>query len=215
MKEIDTQGISYLTRVDGNTEWYWGTDCSCGDLYEAEEAFKEGRAFTPNRLLFVHYPDGRTVCPVTAREGQYLGRPVFCDGRLIILLVDFPAGAAQLLGYDDACEQTETIAEIPMSDIESCYNLFPHASPLMLARQANDGVFRIIWPFRAEFAISHRESFDFRDGDRLYFAEWHEDADGSNYGDDVVVRSLSGELLERIPNASIQEMPDGQKWLLR
>ena len=90
IKRINTGGISYLAPLTGSREWYWGTDYTSGDLYEAEELFRDGHRIRQNRLIFVHYPDGRVVEPVQAREGQYFGRPAW-DGGVVILLADFPA----------------------------------------------------------------------------------------------------------------------------
>jgi len=88
MKPIQTNGITNLEKFDGCPEWYWGTDYSCGDLYEAEEVFLKGDRFAPNRLIFVHYPDGQVYEPIRAKEDQYFGLPAFVDGELYILLVD-------------------------------------------------------------------------------------------------------------------------------
>jgi len=40
LKVIDTGGILNIHPLDNCPEWYWGTDYSCGDLYEAEEVFR-------------------------------------------------------------------------------------------------------------------------------------------------------------------------------
>ena len=37
MKIIETNGITYLEKFDCCSEWYWGTNYTSGDLYEAEE----------------------------------------------------------------------------------------------------------------------------------------------------------------------------------
>lgn len=92
MKEVNTQGITYIEPLTGCGEWYWGTDYIHGDLYEAEELFRDGHPISQNKLLFVHDPDGRVVQPVVAQEGQYLGNPVYDNGRIAVLMVDFPAG---------------------------------------------------------------------------------------------------------------------------
>ena len=54
MKKIDTQGITYIETLEGSKDWYWGTDYTSGDLYEAEELFKQGHPINQNRLLFIH-----------------------------------------------------------------------------------------------------------------------------------------------------------------
>ena len=90
MKQIETQGITYLEPLKGSQHWYWGTDYMSGDLYEAEELFRMGHPVSQNKLLFVHYPDGKVVQPVVAQKGQYFGRPICYHDRVAILMVDFP-----------------------------------------------------------------------------------------------------------------------------
>ena len=37
MKHLNTFGISYFQLLEGSHEWYWGTNHTGGDLYEASE----------------------------------------------------------------------------------------------------------------------------------------------------------------------------------
>lgn len=212
MKRISTGGISYLETVDGDPAcaWYWGTDYVHGDLYEAEELFREGHPVTCNRLVFVHCPDGRVVEPVKGRAGQYFGRPIYNDGKLQILLVDFPEGLIKIVQYDGEDEQTSLTASIPLREVKDCYNLFLANAPLMLYRQGHEGRFQEVWPEKAEFAIGERESFFSREDGMLYFSRWLEE---QVYEEEIVVRKYpGGEILEVFPG-SWQKMPDGP-WLL-
>ena len=102
------------------------------------------------------------------------------------------------------------MAELGRERVKDCYNLQLHASPLCLTRQGGENRFQIVWPEQADFAIDGRESFDFRDGDRLYFARWYEDPD---YREEVVVRRLDGEIAETLPG-SVFPLPDGSRWHL-
>ena len=213
MKEVNAQGITYIEPLVGCSEWYWGTDYIHGDLYEAEELFRDGHPVSQNKLLFVHCPDGKVVQPVVAQAGQYLGRPVCYDGRVAILMVDFPAGQIIVMQFDSALEHMLEWTELPLSAVKDCYNLMLKTAPLMLTRQGSEDTFQIIWPERVSFAIGERESFWARCGDKLYFADWREDPDG-NEVDEVVVRKLeTGEIIERFPG-SMMAMPDGQIWIL-
>ena len=210
IKKIETGGIGYVEPLCGSREWYWGTDCTSGDLYEAEELYVSGHRIDRNRIILVHYPDGRVVEPVRAREGQYFGRPGYDGHCPIILLADFPAGELRLLRYDDENGSTVPAAVIKREEIKDCYNLMPHMSPLMLTRQETER-FEIIWPERAGFAIHAAETFCFREGNRLYFSRWFEDPD---YREEVVVRRFpDGKILDSFPG-SLSEMPDGSRWLL-
>ncbi len=212
MKEIETNGISYLEPLNGSGGWYWGSDYTSGDLYEAEELYSMGHRIKKNRLVFAHYPSGSVLTPIETTEGQYFGRPAYSDGKLIILLVDFPAGEIRLIACDPDSGETENIVTIPRQKVKDCYNLMPHVSPLMLTRQSSDGKFQIIWPERVEFDIAPQESFDFRDGDKLYFSRWYEDPD---YREEVVVRDLHTRAITDSFPGSTLEMPDGSKWLLK
>ena len=209
IRRIDTGGVAWLEPLIGS-DWYWGTDCTSGDLYEAEELYRDGHRIKQNRLIFVHYPDGRVAEPVQAREGQYFGLPACDGGDPVILLADFPAGELRLLRYEDAGGKITPIFTLPRSAVEDCYNLMPHGSPLCLTRQKSER-FQVLWPDRADFAIHPAESFCFRDGERLYFSRWYEDPD---YREEVVVRRMpDGAILEQYRGA-LNEMPDGQQWLL-
>lgn len=89
MKIIETNGITYLEKFDGCSEWYWGTNYTNGDLYEAEEIYLSGKEIKPNRLIFVHYPDGTVFEPIKSDRSQYFGMPAYVDGSIYILLVSF------------------------------------------------------------------------------------------------------------------------------
>lgn len=212
MKRIETQGIIYIELLeDSRGEWYWGTDYASGDLYEAEELFRDGHPVSQNKLIFVHYPDGRTVQPIAAKQGQYFGRPIFYRGKITILLADFPAGKIRILQYDDAPGQVSTLVEIPLSTVEDCYNLMLKTEPLMLTREGKDDKFQIIWPQSVAFQTDGRGAFLFRSEENLYFSSWEEDPE---YREETIVRNMrTGEIIDRIPG-SLNVMPDGQRWIL-
>lgn len=150
-RHIKTDGVYSLARVENCTGWYWCSDYACGDLYEAEELFRDGHPVRQNRLIFVKYPEGRVVEPVKASEGQYFGAPVFYDGKLRILMVDFPGAVIRLLAYDDESGRTSQFAQLPLGEVSDCYNLMLKRSPLMLTRHGADDLFQVLWPERAEF----------------------------------------------------------------
>ena len=210
IRQIRTGGISFLQRLAGSPDWCWGTDYTSGDLYEAEELYRDGRRIRQNRLIFVHLPDGRVAEPVRAREGQYFGVPVCDGGTPVLLLADFPAGELRLLRYHDESGTVSPVVALPRGAVEDCYNLMPHCAPLCLTRQTAER-FQIVWPERADFAIHPAESFCIRDGERLYFSRWYEDPD---YREELVVRRFpDGEIMEQRRGA-LCEMPDGRQWLL-
>ena len=209
VKRIPTGGIGYLHPLTGSPDWYWGTDHTHGDLYEAEELWQNGRPIRQNRLILVRRETGEVLEPIRAKPGQYFGQPGFADGRPLLLLADFPAGEIRLLACSAEADTVEPIVTLPRSAVKNCYNLMPHFSPLCLTRQTADA-FEIVWPERVSFPIAPQETFCFRDGERLYFERWYEDPD---YRTEVVVRDLDGSILDQRPGAA-QQMPDGQLWTL-
>lgn len=209
MKTIDLQGITNMKLVWGGTdEWYWATDYIHGDLYEAEELFRMEHPVQSNRLYLIHYPDGTIYEPLPALAGQYLGYPVYDNGAVVLLAVNFPEGIIRILRFRP--DETSEIAPIPLSAVKDCYNLMLHTEPLTLTRHS-DNMFEIVWPERTAFSVGVRESFNFRHGDKLYFTEWFEDPD---YRDETVVRAMDGTELER-HSGDIHIMPNGEKWLVR
>ena len=211
MKRIITNGITNLEPLAGSSKWYWGSDYASGDLYEAEELFRSGHPIRKNRLVLVRCPEGTVYEPVCTKPGQYLGRPAYHNGQVVLLLVDFPKEEIRILSFDEAKKTIEPLAVLPLSVVADCYNLMLETPPLMLTRSAHDNQFQILWPERRDFAIEDHEFFEFLEGNRLYTSVWYEDPD---YGEELLVRDYdTGELLERIPG-SLRQMPNGQKWLL-
>lgn len=101
-------------------------------------------------------------------DGQYLGYPVYDGGMVALLAVNFAEQVIRILRFSRHAG-TREITKLPLSEVKDCYNLILYTAPLSLTRQPNDGTFELIWPERASFAVSSRESLCFRDGDKLYF----------------------------------------------
>ena len=132
-KIINLNGINNIELVEGTNQWYWATDYCSGDLYEAEELFNEGHEVKCNRLVFIKYPEGRVIEPVLREKGQYFGKPVFDDGGIFILLVNFPEGKIYIKKYQVGKKEVDTIAELRRSDIDDCYNLMLRVAPVFLS----------------------------------------------------------------------------------
>ncbi len=181
MKVIETNGITHLEKLDESQEWYWGTDYACGDLWEAEQAFLDGKRFEPNRLVFVRYPDGTVFEPIKAQEDQYFGRPAYIDGAIHILLVDFEEKLIRILRCSQELNKISVVTELPLKEVKDCYNLMLDGPSIVLRRQGWENRFQIIWPEKVDFCIGNKESFLYREGDKLYFSEWHEDPDNQKW----------------------------------
>ena len=144
MRTIDIRGITNMELVRGGTsEWYWATDYVHGDLYEAEELFRQKNSVQSNRLYLIHYPDGMVYEPVLPVDGQYLGYPVFDGESVVLLVVNFTESAIHILRFLHQQEKTQEVVRLPLSAVKDCYNLILHPSPLSLTRQPNDGTFEI------------------------------------------------------------------------
>ena len=213
MKIIQADGITNINKLKNSGGWYWGTDHTSGDLYDAEELFRAEHKICCNRLIFLHFPDGRMVEPIKAMAGQYFGNPVFYQDQVYFFIVDFPVEKIQISRWNPDTNIVDHVTELPLSSVIDCYNLTLYAGKeLMLLRQGGGEPFQIIWPEKAEFSIGERESFEFRDEDRLYFSRWEENPD---YREEVVVRQFStGEVVEVFPG-TLREFPMGQYWLLQ
>lgn len=211
MKIIDTKGITYLEPLDGCTHWYWGSDYIHGDLYEAEELFKQKSNIKSNRLLFVRYPEGIVSEPIKPKDNQYFGVPIYFDNHIVILKVDFDLQLIEILNCDDNAHVVFTIASMPLDEVIDCYNLLLRTSPLMLTRHGNEGFFEIVYPYKAKIKISDNESFYFRKDDCLYFSAWYEDPD---YHEQIIIRSVNdGNILQTL-DGTLKVMPDGQMWCI-
>lgn len=210
-KQIHTGGINYIECLEGSDRWYWGSDYESGDLYEAEEMFRAGQTIHSNRVVFVSYPEGQVYEPLVAKEGQYLGRPAFEQGKVFCLLVDFMEQTIFIYKCTDDMKEAEVYVQLPLKVVKDCYNLMLVTSPLTLCRQGHENQFQVVWPEKGDFLIDDKESLVFRDNDKLIFSRWNED---SGYREEIVVRKYpTGELVENY-EGTIVIMPNQQRWIL-
>ena len=217
MKTIDLDGISYIEHVPGATnEWYYGIEYEHGDLYEAEDIYKEGNKIKGRTLRLVHYPDGEVFDPVPKTEGCYSEKPIFLEDSIYILNVNFKKSLIQIIRFECREHKTSIYAELPLSETKDCYNLLLHTAPLSLTRQGFDNEFQIIWPEKVSIKMDDHDSFFLRDGDKLYFNRWYEEGDGVDYRywEETIVKDLNGNVLETFPG-DVMVMPNGELWHLK
>ena len=60
---------------------------------------------------------------IEGKEGQYFGRPISYDGKIQILLANFPKSSLHILQYDDTADEVTQIVSLPLAAVEDCYNL--------------------------------------------------------------------------------------------
>ena len=218
MKTLDTGGITFTEPVPGGTgEWYYGVDVTQGDLYEAEERFRAGEKVRGGRLLLIRYPEGAVWEPLPPKEGVCLSAPVWQEGGVYFLRVDFPAGCMEILRFDCLAYTLGVTAALPLTAARDCYNLGLDVFPLTLRRQGGaDGLFEILWPEKLAFPLGEHESFFLREGEKLFFSRWHEEGEGEDYRywEETVVRDLKGKITEVLPG-DLQVMPNGEVWHLK
>lgn len=216
MKTIRTDGISWLAPVPGGTsEWYCAISRKQGDLYEAEEIVMDGHPLEGNTLALIQYPDGAVYKPVLKKAGTYLETPVFLEGNVYFLQVDFIEKVIRIIRFACDSKHVDVFQEMPLTIVRNCYNLQLHTSPLSLTRQGNENRFEIVWPERTSFVLEPHESFFLRAEDRLFFNKWHEEGEGTDYRywEETIVRDLTGNLVDVLPG-DICVMPNGELWHL-
>lgn len=210
MKKIDLKRVFYDVReVEGSKEWYYAKQQKTYDLYDEHNYFNSGNKVENNRLIFIHYPDGKIIEPVLAKEGQCFGEPVYHNDKLMILLVDFKNDKINIISYDDNSKKVENIAKFPLSSVKDCYNMKFELNPFMIIRQDGDS-FDIIWPEKREYKLEPTESFCFIEGEKIYFEKWYDEPE---YHQEIVIKNLrTGEVIERIEGSWII-MPNGENWI--
>lgn len=223
---IEIKGLEngYFENIEGTSEWYYShvSSKSFCDLYEAEEIVNDGYTFVGMGCALIHYPDGKVFKPFEIRENIYVEKPVFLDGNIYFLEVDFDKKIMSLIYIDseelisgdfDEDKSIEDIKhvedEISLSEVEDCYNLMLKIAPVMITRGGNDGYFEIIYPEKKRYNIDVREGFDFRNGDDMYFASWDENPE---YEDFIVVRDYESGEVKSVEKGSIFRMPNGEMW---
>lgn len=210
IKKIHALSGRPLERVSGTNDWYYSAN-QTGDLYEAEEIIHNGHVFEGSTMYFIHYPDGKVIEPIAKAENVYIQRPIWDNGKIVLLRVDFNQQEIAIIHINLENESSVYTAKLPLSSVTDCYNLNLTQSPLTLYRQGWEKQFEIIWPESITFQLEQRESFTYRDGDQLYFSIWDETP---AYQEEVRVRKVAnGELIEQY-SGTLYDMPDGNWWLL-
>ncbi len=216
MKTIDADGITYAEHVPGATsEWYFGMDYVHGDLYEAEKLFHDGYPVTGRKLCLIHYPDGQSFFPLPKMEGHYSEMPVYLEGNIYMIDVDFPNGLIRIVRFDCNDHQVSIHAELPLAAVKDCYNLQLHIKPLTLSRQCGNEL-EIVWPEKIRLSMEDHDSFFLRDENRLFFNRWFVEREGADYRyyEETVIKDLSGTVIE-ILSGDVMQMPNGELWHLR
>ena len=199
--------------IEGTDEWYCckiAKNCFC-DLYEAEEIVRNGQVYDGMICALIHYPDRNVYYPFVTKENVYVDAPVYWDGALYFLRVDFSAEKIEIVSFDTTMYEIQTVEEFGLDQVEDCYNLMLRVAPVMLVKDGNKSGLDVIYPEKKHFEMSNHEVFLFKDEDKMYFSEWFEDPE---YHEMVVVREWeTGKEVERY-DGSLWRMPNGDIWRL-
>lgn len=204
-------------RIEGTDEWYCCKIAKNGfcDLYEAEEIIKAGQVYEGMTCVLIHYPDGNVYYPFVEKENVYVDAPVYWNGALYFLVVDFTAEKIEIVAFDTAMYEIKTMVEFPLSEVKDCYNLMLRVAPVLLVRDENKNVLEVIYPEKKQFKMNNHEVFLFKDEDKMYFSEWFEEMEPVyNYYEQVVVRDWeTGKEIERF-DGQLWRMPNGDVWVM-
>lgn len=215
MKFRKIEGLQDVSpeRIEGTDEWYCckiAKNCFC-DLYEAEEIVKAGQVYEGMTCVLIHYPDRNVYYPFVTKENVYVDAPVYWDGALYFLVVDFTAKKIEIVAFDTTMYEIQTVKEFSLNEVEDCYNLMLRVSPVLLVRDGNKSGLEVIYPEKKQFEMSNHEVFLFKDEDKMYFSEWQEDPE---YREMVVVRDWNtGKEIERF-DGQLWRMPNGDVWVM-
>ena len=200
-------------RIEGTDEWYYckiAKNCFC-DLYEAEEIVKSGQVYEGMTCVLIHYPDRNVYYPFVTKENVYVDAPVYWDGALYFLVVDFTEKKIEIVAFDTAMYEIQMVEEFSLDEVENCYNLMLRVAPVVLVRDGNKNVLDVIYPEKKQFKMSNHEVFLFKDEEKMYFSEWQEDPE---YREMVVVRDWNtGKEIERF-DGQLWRMPNGDVWVM-
>ena len=204
-------------RIEGTDEWYCckiAKNCFC-DLYEAEEIIKAGQVYEGMTCVLIHYPDGNVYYPFVEKENVYVDAPVYWNGALYFLVVDFTEEKIEIVAFDTAMYEIKTMVEFPLSEVKDRYNLMLRVAPVLLVRDENKNVLEVIYPEKKQFKMNNNEVFLFKDEDKMYFSEWFEEMEPVyNYYEQVVVRDWeTGKEIERF-DGQLWRMPNGDVWVM-
>lgn len=210
---IKIHGISdcYPELIEGTSQWYYCQESKktfC-DLYEAEEIVKLGHNFEGMNCHLIHYPEGTVHSPFEMKSNVYIEKPIWNNGKFNFLVVNFDLKVIQIYSYEPEYIRLSVMQELPLSITPDCYNLMLKGYPLMLCRDANDGIYEIIWPESKKIVIGKTESLIVRDGNDLYFSRWYEDPE---YHESVIVRDVNTGAINEEFDGYLRVLPNGIYW---
>lgn len=161
--------------------------------------------------MLIHFPDGKVFKPFAVKENVYVNTPVFWDGALYFLIVDFVKEMIQIVAFDTQSYEKTVTVELSLDEVEDCYNLMLLVAPVLLVRDGGKHILEVIWPEKKKFEMSDHEAMLFRDGEKVYFSEWYENPE---YHERIITRDWNtGEVTECF-DGQVCRMPNGDIWVM-
>ena len=210
MKKIGMGFSAYFRRLEGTEEWYGAVNYDHGDLDEAEQLFREGKAVNGRLARLVKYPEG-DVYDISAKgEGTYCGEPSYIGGGIFWLHADFPADVLRILRFDTLSRTVDCAAELRLSETGRTDGMILLGEELRLARlDLPEETLEFLWPEAFRVKLEPTETPDLVREGELYCTRWYEDPE---YRDELVIRSLpDGQVIRRLPG-TVYRMPRGEVW---
>ncbi len=212
MKTFDLNGNTYLNRIEGSENFYYALDIPHGDLYEAYELYQLQKHTEGSLLYVIDAKTEELFIPFERRANTYHSNPVFTDGKIDVLSVDFRQESADLYEVDPKTKSVTIRLHYNLRDIVTTYNLMLHGVDLTLSSEKDD-ILSVYYPVRRDIALTPHESFFFREGRTLYFADWWEDEeDNYRYYERTILRDLYSGVVINVMEGDIFFLPDGRRW---
>lgn len=204
-------GVSgYPERIEGTNEWFY---CEEGEpfvsLSEIEETVGKFGRFPGRVGHLVRFPDGAVHSPFALRENLFIAPPVWNDGEIDFLAVDFGEKKIRVYQYAPETKELRELAALPLTG--SCETLSLCVKPLMLCRNDAPNGFKILWPQPRAYETGKDESLMFRDGNDQYFAE---EAWNPVFFQNVVVRDYETGAIREKYEGHLMRLADGVYWRL-
>lgn len=206
----------YPENIEGTSEWYYcnipsSSDFETYDLFDAEEDVNAGDVFGGMNCVLIHFPDGEVHRPFEMKENVFVNPPVYLDGILYFLVVDFGERRIYIISYNPKNREKKMIADLSLDEVDNCLNLRLDVLPITLIRHANDEFLYVIWPEKKKIKIRLRESMSFRDNDNLYCEYWYENPE---YHEMTIIRDWNSGKIKKILKGRMERMPNGDIWVL-
>lgn len=205
-----------LEKFSTNPTWYF-QNTEISDFYDLN-MMKITGDLKGSEIVFISYPEEKVIKPFEKEMGVYYNKPLYLEGKIYFIRVDFNDDKVEVLGLDPKSEKVEEIFSSSLKDVD-LYNLGLSKYPLMLLSQ-DDSELKVYYPESIIIKKDPTESFLYKLYDKYYFSSWGESGVLQNgilgsdyeYFEDLVIKDKDGNILSK-ERGSIEEVEDGIFWI--